>query len=95
MMRFNSKTRRNWFSVAVPALVMTVAVLVLGIQAFSAPSGSDLQAPQGTARVTADMKDSSANPAYSEVMTMNQWQYTQGPNPPPPPPTVPGTGFKF
>jgi hypothetical protein len=87
-----SKTRRSW-AIVVPVLVLLVGVLVLGLQANSSPFSSDMPAPEGTARITADTATGVAG-AASNTVPMDQWRYSSGPMPPPPP-TVPGSSFSF
>ncbi len=88
MTRFKNSTRGNWLMILVPTAVMVVAVLALGLQAFTAPSVSDIPSvPQGTALGTATKSAPVSGPAYSEVVSMGDWQNTA---PPPPPPPVSG-----
>ncbi len=81
MTRF--KTRRSW-TIVVPAFVLLVGVLVLGVRADSSPASDIPTVPEGTARVIPS--STPANPAPSTV-SMDQWRYTSGP--------VQGTNYTF
>jgi hypothetical protein len=92
-MRF--KTRRSW-TIALPAFVLLVGVLALGLQASSSPFASNLPAvPEGTARVIPGTT-AAVKPTSNTIVPMDQWRYTQGSTPTPSSPsTVPTTYFQF